>query len=78
MTSSLLDPDGVVVVPHEKAAEVLALAQKLDNTEHSMYPIIEKLHSIMEAVKQFEESETHHPPISILPIGPWGLWITFL
>jgi regulator of RNase E activity RraA len=47
------DPDGVVVVPHEKAAEVLALAQKLDNTEHSMYPIIEKLHSIMEAVKQF-------------------------
>jgi regulator of RNase E activity RraA len=47
------DPDGVVVVPQNKASEVLALAQKLDNTEHSMYPIIEKLHSIMEAVKQF-------------------------
>jgi regulator of RNase E activity RraA len=47
------DPDGVVVVPHEKAAEILTLAQKLDNTEHSMYPIIEKLHSIVEAVKQF-------------------------
>lgn len=47
------DSDGVVVVPHERAAEVLALAQKLDNTEHSMYPIIEKLHSIVEAVKQF-------------------------
>lgn len=47
------DPDGVVVVPHDKAAEILALAQKLDNTEHSMYPLIEKLHSIMEAVKQF-------------------------
>ena len=47
------DSDGVVVIPHEKAAEVLALAQKLDNTKHSMYPIIEKLHSIMEAVKQF-------------------------
>lgn len=47
------DPDGVVVVPHERASEILALAQKLDNTEHSMYPIIEKLHSIVEAVKQF-------------------------
>jgi regulator of RNase E activity RraA len=47
------DPDGVVVVPHGKAVEILALAQKLDNTEHSMYPLIEKLHSIMEAVKQF-------------------------
>jgi regulator of RNase E activity RraA len=47
------DPDGVVVVPHERAPEILALAQKLDNTEHSMYPIIEKLHSIVEAVKQF-------------------------
>jgi regulator of RNase E activity RraA len=47
------DPDGVVVVPHDRAAEILTLAQKLDNTEHSIYPIIEKLHSIMEAVKQF-------------------------
>jgi len=46
------DPDGVVVVPRARAAEVLALAQKLDNTEHSTYPIIEKLHSIVEAVKQ--------------------------
>lgn len=47
------DPDGVVVVPHERAAEILTLAQKLDYTGHSMYPIIEKLHSIVEAVKQF-------------------------
>jgi len=47
------DADGVVVVPRAKAAEVLALAQKLDNTEHSTYPFIEKLHSIVEAVKQF-------------------------
>ena len=28
------------------------LAQQLDNTEHSMYPIIERLHSILDAVKQ--------------------------
>lgn len=47
------DQDGVVVVPHEHAAEVLIKAQQLDNSEHSMYPFIEKFHSITEAVKQF-------------------------
>jgi regulator of RNase E activity RraA len=47
------DQDGVVVVPRSRAAEVLILAQKLDNSEHSMYPYIEKFHSIVEAVKQF-------------------------
>ena len=47
------DQDGVVVVPREHAAEILILAQKLDNSEHSMYPFIEKFHSIQEAVKQF-------------------------
>jgi len=47
------DQDGVVVVPREHAAEVLIKAQQLDNSEHSMYPFIEKLHSITEAVKQF-------------------------
>jgi len=47
------DQDGVVVVPKEKAADVLVLAQKLDDTEHSMYPYIERLHSIEEAVKHF-------------------------
>jgi regulator of RNase E activity RraA len=47
------DQDGVVVIPRKRAAEVLVLAQKLDYTEHSMYPVIEKLHSIVEAVKQF-------------------------
>jgi regulator of RNase E activity RraA len=47
------DQDGVVVVPRARAAEVLVLAQKLDNSEHSMYPYIEKFHSIVEAVKQF-------------------------
>jgi regulator of RNase E activity RraA len=47
------DQDGVVVVPQQSAAEVLVLAQKLDNSEHSMLPFIEKYHSIVEAVKQF-------------------------
>jgi regulator of RNase E activity RraA len=47
------DQDGVVVVPRARAAEVLILAQKLDNSEHSMLPFIEKYRSIMQAVKQF-------------------------
>jgi regulator of RNase E activity RraA len=47
------DQDGVVVVPHEHAAEVLVRAQQLDNSEHSMYPFIEKYRSIVEAVKKF-------------------------
>ncbi len=47
------DSDGVAVVPHARAAEVLALAEQMDFKEHSMYPVIEKLKSIQEAVKQF-------------------------
>ncbi len=47
------DQDGVVVVPRAHAAEVLILAQKLDDSEHSMYPYIERFHSIVEAVKHF-------------------------
>lgn len=47
------DSDGVVVVPREKAAEVLATAQQMDFKEHSMYAYIEKLKSIVQAVKQF-------------------------
>jgi len=47
------DQDGVVVVPREHAADILIRAQQLDNSEHSMYPFIEKFHSIVEAVKHF-------------------------
>ena len=47
------DADGVVVVPRAKASEVLAIAQDMDFKEHSMYAVIEKLKSIVEAVKQF-------------------------
>jgi regulator of RNase E activity RraA len=47
------DQDGVVIVPRAHATAVLLLAQKLDDSEHSMYPYIEKFHSIVEAVRQF-------------------------
>jgi regulator of RNase E activity RraA len=47
------DQDGVVVVPRADAQKILAKAQELDFNEHSMYPYIEKLKSIQEAVKKF-------------------------
>jgi regulator of RNase E activity RraA len=47
------DEDGVVVVPFENAAEVLKKAQELDNTEHSMYPFIERFKSLTEAIAKF-------------------------
>ncbi len=47
------DADGVVVVPRAVAGDVLAVAQKMDFNEHSMYAYIEKLKSITEAVKKF-------------------------
>ena len=47
------DEDGVAVVPKDKAEAVLKRAQQLDDTEHSMYPFIEKFKSIGEAVKKF-------------------------
>lgn len=47
------DSDGVAVVPRARAQEVLELAEQMDFKEHSMYPYIEKLKSIREAVKTF-------------------------
>jgi regulator of RNase E activity RraA len=47
------DSDGVVVVPRDRAQEVLTLAQQMDFKEHSMYPVIEQMKSIVEAVKKF-------------------------
>jgi 4-hydroxy-4-methyl-2-oxoglutarate aldolase len=47
------DEDGVAVVPKEKAEAVLKRAQELDDTEHRMYPFIEKFRSIKEAVAKF-------------------------
>jgi 4-hydroxy-4-methyl-2-oxoglutarate aldolase len=47
------DEDGVVVVPREKAEEVLKKAQELDFKEHSTYPFIEQFKSLKEAVAKF-------------------------
>lgn len=47
------DSDGVAVVPRADAQKVLALAQQMDFKEHSMYPVIEQMKSIVEAVKKF-------------------------
>jgi 4-hydroxy-4-methyl-2-oxoglutarate aldolase len=47
------DEDGVVVIPRDRAADVLKKAQDLDNTEHTMIPYIEKFKSIKEAVARF-------------------------
>jgi regulator of RNase E activity RraA len=47
------DNDGVVAIPRGSAVEVLKVAREMDFKEHSMYATIEKLKSIVEAVKQF-------------------------
>lgn len=47
------DEDGVAVIPRAKAAEVLKKAQELDDTEHRMYPFIEKFKSLARAVAEF-------------------------
>jgi hypothetical protein len=40
-------------VPIANAGAILKRSQELDDTEHRMYPFIEKFRSIAEAVKQF-------------------------
>lgn len=45
--------DGVVVVPQEKAAEVLKRAQEIDKTETAMVPVIKQFRSLGEAIKRF-------------------------
>jgi regulator of RNase E activity RraA len=47
------DEDGVAVVSRAHVAEVLKKAQALDDTEHSMFPFIEKYRSLKEAVAKF-------------------------
>jgi regulator of RNase E activity RraA len=47
------DSDGVAVVPKAQAQSVLSVAQQMDYKEHSMYAVIERLKSIVQAVKQF-------------------------
>lgn len=47
------DEDGVVVIPKDRAAEVLKKAKELDFAEHSQYPFIETTKSLSEAIKKF-------------------------
>ena len=47
------DEDGVVVIPRDKAPEILKKAQELDDIEHQTLPLIEKLKSLTEAVAKF-------------------------
>jgi regulator of RNase E activity RraA len=46
--------DGVVVVPRSKAGEILRIAQKIDEKEAKMVPMIQELKSIMKAVEKFK------------------------
>ena len=53
------DSDGVVVVPQgPRPRKCSALAQQMDFKEHSMYPVIEQMKSIVEAVKKVWQTVT--------------------
>jgi len=47
------DEDGVAVVPRDRAKEILDRAIENDQTEHAMYPFIEKFKSIKKAVAEY-------------------------
>ncbi len=47
------DEDGVVVVPHEHASEVLKAAMEIDEREGAMVPLIKKMKSLTDVIKQF-------------------------
>jgi regulator of RNase E activity RraA len=47
------DEDGVVVVPRERAQEVLKMAKEIDDRERGMFPFIRKHKSIQKAIELF-------------------------
>jgi regulator of RNase E activity RraA len=47
------DEDGVVVVPQERAEEVLKKAQEIDDRERGMFPFIKEHKSIQKAIELF-------------------------
>ena len=47
------DEDGVVVVPQERAAEVLKKAQEIDEREAGMFPFIREFKSLTKAIERF-------------------------
>jgi 4-hydroxy-4-methyl-2-oxoglutarate aldolase len=47
------DEDGVVVVPQERAADVLKRAQAIDQQESGMFPFIREFKSLSKAIAKF-------------------------
>jgi 4-hydroxy-4-methyl-2-oxoglutarate aldolase len=47
------DEDGVVVVPQERAEEVLKKAQEIDDRERGMFPFIQQYKSLQKAIEKF-------------------------
>lgn len=47
------DEDGVVVVPQERAEEVLKKAQEIDARENGMFPFIRQFKSLTKAIEKF-------------------------
>src|SRR4029453_11505716 len=47
------DEDGVVVVPRERAEEVLKKAQEIDDRERGMFPFIRQFKSLQKAIEKF-------------------------
>ena len=51
--ATVADEDGVVVVPQERAADVLKQAQAIDDRERGMYPFIREFKSLQKAIAKF-------------------------
>ena len=47
------DEDGVVVVPQERAEEILKKAQEIDQRESGMFPFIRQFKSLTKAIEKF-------------------------
>ena len=47
------DEDGVVVVPQDRAAEVLKRAQAIDQAESGVFPFIREFKSLSKAIAKF-------------------------
>ncbi len=46
--------DGVVVIPQERAEEILKKCQEIDDMENKMYPFIKKFKSLQKAIEEFK------------------------
>src|SRR5690606_7893326 len=55
------DEDGVVVVPQERAAEVLKRAQEIGAQESGMFPCIREFKSLTKAIARFNRVQWPQP-----------------